>query len=204
MTAATAPVNLDLSAIDLMLTRRSVKAFDLIEPGPSPDELDLLLRAATRVPDHGKLTPWRIQILEKSGQAALGAYLADLFAGEIPEANAKQIAFERDRPQRSPLLLVVTATPTRPHKIPDLEQLLSAGAVCTTLLHAANALGYGAQWLSEWPAYRPEVCRYLGHNSEKDQIVGFVHIGSRAQKPDERPRPSLSDVSSIWTGPGSG
>lgn len=201
MTAAPATADQGGSAIDLMLTRRSVKAFDLIEPGPNADEVNLLLRAATRVPDHGKLTPWRIQILEKTGQAALGGFLADLFASEIPEANAKQIAFERDRPQRSPLLCVVTSTPISPHKIPDMEQLLSAGAVCTNMLHAANALGYGGQWLTEWPAYRPEVCRYLGHDPETDRIVGFVHIGSRAQVPDERPRPDLADVSSVWIGP---
>jgi nitroreductase len=200
MTAAPATENPEPAAIDLMLTRRSVKAFDLIEPGPNAEELELLLRAATRVPDHGKLTPWRIQVLEKTGQAALGGFLADLFAREIPEANVKQIAFERDRPQRAPLLLVVTSRPTSSHKIPDLEQLLSAGAVCTTLLHAANALGYAAQWLTEWPAYRPEVCRHLGHDPDTDQIVGFVHIGSRAQIPDERPRPDLANVSSIWTG----
>lgn len=192
------------SALDLILTRRSTKAFDLVEPGPDPDELEALLRAATRVPDHGKLTPWRIQVLEKQGQAALGDFLAELFAREIPEANDKQIAFERDRPQRAPLLLVVTSKPKTPHKIPDLEQLLSAGAVCTTLLHAANALGYGAQWLTEWPAYRPEVCRHLGHDPDNDQIVGLVYIGTRAQAPDERPRPDLSDVTEVWAGPAGG
>lgn len=200
MTASPAAAGPEMTALDLILTRRSTKAFDLIEPGPSADELGLILQAATRVPDHGKLTPWRIQILEQAGQAALGDFLGELFAREIPEANAKQIAFERDRPQRAPLLLIVTSKPKSPHKIPDLEQLLSAGAVCTTLLHAANAMGYGAQWLTEWPAYRPEVCRHLGHDPDIDRIVGFVYVGSRAQAPDERPRPDLADVTEIWTG----
>lgn len=200
MTAAPAADGPEMTALDLILTRRSTKAFDLIDPGPGADEIALLLQAATRVPDHGKLTPWRVQILEKNGQAALGDFLADLFAREIPEANAKQIDFERGRPQRAPLLLIVTSKPKRSHKIPELEQLLSAGAVCTTLLHTANALGYGAQWLTEWPAYRPEVCRHLGHDPDTDQIVGFVYIGSRAQTPDERPRPDLTDVTSVWTG----
>ncbi|MEM7444868.1 MAG: nitroreductase [Pseudomonadota bacterium] len=206
MTAAPAAPGQDstaagMTAIDLILTRRSTKAFDLVEPGPTEDELRTLLTAATRVPDHGKLTPWHIQVLDKEGQSALGGFLADLFAREIPEANEKQIAFERDRPQRSPLLLVVTYKPIESPKIPELEQVMSAGAVCTTILHAANALGYGAQWLTEWPAFRPEVCRFLGHNPDNDKIVGFIYVGTRAQAPTERPRPDLTEVTSVWTGP---
>ncbi|MEQ9814396.1 MAG: nitroreductase [Azospirillaceae bacterium] len=190
-----------MNAIDLILTRRSVKAMDLKEPGPSPAELEQILRAGTRVPDHGKLTPWHIQVLDKPGQAALGDFLGRLFKENIPEANEKQVEFERQRPQRAPLLLVVTSK-VRPHpKIPDLEQRLSSAAVCTTLLHAANALGYGAQWLTEWPAFRPEVREFLGHDREQDQIVGFVHIGSRDAIPEDRDRPELADVVSTWSGP---
>lgn len=190
-----------MDTIDLMLTRRSVKAADMIEPGPSGADLDRILRAAIRVPDHGKLAPWRIQVLHKAGQARLGDFLADLFARHNPDARDKQVAFERQRPQRAPVLLVVTAKLAVPHKIPEMEQLLSGGAVCTSLLLAAHALGYRAQWLTEWPAYRSEVVGFLGHNPETDRTLGFIYLGSAAETPDERPRPAVADVVSDWFGP---
>ena len=189
-----------MDTIDLLLKRRSVVAANITEPGPDAAALETILRAATRVPDHGKLAPWRIQVLHKEGQRRLGDVLADLFAREIPEANDKQVEFERQRPQRAPLLLVVTAKVIKPHKIPEMEQMLSGGAVCTNMLIAANALGFCAQWLTEWPAYRPEVARALGHDPECDQIIGFVYIGTPAEPPTERPRPELAEVVSEWTG----
>ena len=189
-----------MDTIDLLLKRRSVVAANITEPGPDAAALETILRAATRVPDHGKLAPWRIQVLHKEGQERLGDLFADLFAKEIPEANDKQIEFERQRPQRAPVLLVVTSKVIKPHKIPELEQLLSGGAVCTNMLIAANALGFCAQWLTEWPAYRPEITRALGHDPESDQIIGFVYIGTPAEPPTERLRPALEDVVSEWTG----
>ena len=189
-----------MDTIDLLLTRRSVVAANMAEPGPDAAQLEIILRAATRVPDHGKLAPWRIQVLRKEGQSRLGDILADLFAKEIPGANAKQVEFERQRPQRAPLLLVVTAKIVKPHKIPEMEQMLSGGAVCTNLLIAANALGFCAQWLTEWPAYRPEVARALGHDPDTDQIIGFLYIGTPTEPPTERPRPALDEVASEWTG----
>lgn len=190
-----------MDAAALLLTRRSVLVANIIEPGPDDADLETILRAATRVPDHGKLAPWRIQVLRKAGQRALGDLLADLFAAHNPEARNKQIEFERQRPQRAPLLLAVTAKIRKGHKIPEMEQLLSAGAVCFATLLAARALGYAAQWLTEWPAYRPEVIEALGHDPATDQVVGFIYIGTAAQPPDERPRPALDEVVSEWTGP---
>lgn len=189
-----------MEAIDLLLTRRSVSARNLVEPGPDAAALERILRAATRVPDHGKLTPWRIQILRKEGQRRLGDLLAGLFAREIPEANARQIAVERERPQRAPLLLVVTSTIRRTDKIPEREQLMSAANVCYSILLAAHAQGYAGNWLTEWPAYRPEVIRALGHDPATDRIVGFLYLGSAAEPPEERPRPALETVVSEWTG----
>ena len=189
-----------MDTIDLLLKRRSVVAANITGPGPDAAALETILRAATRVPDHGKLAPWRIQVLQKEGQQRLGDLFADLFAKEIPEANEKQIEFERQRPQRAPVLLVVTSKIVKPHKIPELEQLLSGGAVCTNMLIAANALGFCAQWLTEWPAYRPEITRALGHDPECDQIIGFVYIGTPVEPPTERPRPELDAVVSEWTG----
>ena len=190
-----------MDTLDLMLTRRSVKAADMIEPGPTGEDLDRILRAAIRVPDHGKLAPWRIQVLHKTGQARLGDYLADLFVHHNPDAREKQIEFERQRPMRAPVLLVVTAKLVVPHKIPEMEQLLSGGAVCTSIMLAAHASGFRAQWLTEWPAYRSEVVAYLGHNPETDRILGFLYLGTASHAPDERPRPTVADVVSDWVGP---
>ena len=190
-----------MDALDLMLTRRSSLAQTLVEPGPDDRQLAQILQAATRVPDHGKLAPWRIQILRKPGQAQLGELLAGLFKGVNPDANDKQIAFERNRPQRAPLLLVVTAKLRPGHKIPEREQMLSGGAVCFSALMAARALGFAGQWLTEWPAYRDEVVRALGHDPETDRILGFLYLGTASEPTTERPRPSLGDVVGIWDGP---
>lgn len=191
-----------MDAVDLLLSRRSVLAANIAPPGPDDEALQTMLRIATRVPDHGKLTPWRIQVLREDGQRRLGELLAGLFAEANPTATQKQVDFERNRLQRAPLLLAVTAKIRPNHKIPEMEQLLSAGAVCYGLLIAAKALGYAAQWLTEWPAYRPEVVEALGHDTQTDRIVGFVYLGTAAELPAERPRPELADIVSDWPGAG--
>lgn len=185
-------------AIDVLLTRRSVLAGKIVEPGPDDASLRLILKAGLRVPDHGKLAPWRIQILRKPAQAALGDLLAKRFAATNPEARDRQIETERQRPQRAPVLLVVTSKPKKDAAIPLLEQRLSAGAICINLLNASHALGFAAQWLTEWPAYDDAVKAALGHGPD-DQIVGFVYIGSAAEPPTERPRPEVEDIVSEWT-----
>lgn len=191
-----------MDAVDLLLSRRSVLAVNIGPPGPDDEALQTMLRIATRVPDHGKLTPWRIQVLREEGQRQLGDLLARLFAEANPAATEKQVNFERNRLQRAPLLLAVTAKIRPNHKIPEMEQLLSAGAVCYGLLIAAKAVGYAAQWLTEWPAYRPEVVEALGHDPQTDRIVGFVYLGTATEPPAERPRPELADIVSDWPGDG--
>jgi nitroreductase len=187
-----------MDAVELLLTRRSVLAANLGPPGPDDAALGTMLRIATRVPDHGKLAPWRIQILREDGQQRLGDLTARLYAEANPAATEKQIEFERRRLQRAPLLLAVTAKIRPNHKIPEMEQLLSAGTVCFSLLAASKALGYAAQWLTEWPAYRREVVEALGHDPATDRIVGFVYVGTAREAPAERPRPDLGDVVSVW------
>ena len=185
---------------ELLLKRRSTLAANMRPPGPDSDTLDVLLRIATRVPDHGKLTPWRIQVLRSEGQARLGDICAEVFREDHPGASKAQIEFERQRPQRSPLLLVVTCHPNREKlaKVPLIEQQISAGAVCQNLLVGATALGFASQLLTDWPAYHPKIRRALGH-AENTEIIGFVHIGSPAEtSPKERPRPDLEDVVSEW------
>ena len=187
---------------ELLLKRRSTLAANMRGPGPDREALDTLLRIATRVPDHGKLTPWRIQVLWPEGQARLGDICARIFREDNPDASEEAIAFERQRPQRSPLLLVVTSHPNMEKlaKVPLIEQQISAGAVCQNLLVGATALGFASQLLTDWPAYHPKVRCALGH-SEDTEIIGFVHIGSPAKTPPmERPRPEIEDVVSEWSG----
>jgi nitroreductase len=190
-----------VEAIDLLTTRRSVLVRHLSEPGPSQDDLNRILEAGMRVPDHGKIGPWRIQVINKAGQAALGELCAKLYAEEHGErANDKMIEFERERPSRAPVLLAVTARLEVPHNIPELEQRLSGGALCMNILNAAHALGYGAQWLTEWPAFNDEVKKMLGHEPSVD-IIGFIYIGTPTQEPKPRNRPDFGDVVSEWSGP---
>lgn len=190
-----------MDTLDLLLTRRSVVAKDIGEPGPDAATLEKILAAGIRVPDHGKLGPWRIQVLHKPGQKALGDVLAKIFAAEHPDAEERQVELERQRPQRAPVLLAVTARIDPHHpKIPLMEQQLSGGALCQNILVAAHASGFVAQWLTEWPSYHPEVRKALGHAPETD-IIGFIFIGTPTAVPTERGRPTFETVVSEWTAP---
>jgi len=189
--------------IDLLLTRRSVLAKDLVEPGPSEQALQTILAAGLRVPDHGRVEPWRVQVLHEAAQAAFATICGEIFERENPAANDTLVKSEYERMQRAPVLLVVTShpDPQRFEKVPATEQLLSAGALCQNMLIAAQALGFGAQWVTGWPAYHPQIKTALGHGADTD-IVGFVHIGTPAEPPRERPRPNPEVIVSEWRGPG--
>ena len=191
--------NTNQSTVDLLLTRRSVLAKDMIPPGPTEEELQTILRCGLRVPDHSRAEPWRIQILARPAQQALGDFSAELFQREHPEANEVLVELERQRPQRSPTLLVVTfhVNEQKVAKIPEVEQLLSCAALCQNILVATTAMGYRGQWLTDWPAYHPEVIEYLGHD-EGTRIVAFIHIGSVETPPNERPRPEFDNIVSEW------
>ncbi len=180
-------------AIESLLRRRSVVAKNLHEPGPDEPTLDSMLKAAIRVPDHGKIGPWRLQVLTKPLQAALGEIYAGIYRSAHPEARADQIDAERARPCRAPVLVAVSSRLNRAHKIPEIEQLLSCGAVCQNLLNAATLLGFGAQWLTEWPAYDDEVKRALGVPTDQ-HIIGFISIGTPSEPPQERSRPAFDEV----------
>jgi nitroreductase len=190
-----------VEAIDLLTNRRSVLVRHMSGPGPSQDELNRIIEAGMRVPDHGKIGPWRIQIINKAGQAALGDLCAELYKEEHGErANDKMVEFERERPGRAPVLLAVTSRIEVPHNIPELEQRLSGGALCMNILNASHALGYGAQWLTEWPAFNDAVKKMLGHDPSVD-IIGFIYIGTPTQEPKPRNRPDIEAVVSEWSGP---
>ena len=180
-------------ALDLLKTRRSVKPIELNGPGPSAGELDTLLTVAARVPDHGKLTPWRFIIFEGAARLSAGDKIAEIFRANRPDATADQIEFERRRLARAPVVIAVVSR-AGPHvKIPEWEQVLSAGAAATSLVLAAHALGFAASWLTEWYAYDRRVLDALGVKSN-ERIAGFVHIGRPAKPSEDRPRPPLSEI----------
>tara|TARA_Y100000588_G_scaffold330212_1_gene366959 strand:- start:1909 stop:2415 length:507 start_codon:yes stop_codon:yes gene_type:complete len=168
----------------------------MTNPGPSVEELRIILRCATRVPDHGKLTPWRISVIQGNARKEVGQIWGDTFREKNPDATEEQIQAEYERPARAPVMLVVS-TKIESDRVPEWEQILSGAAVCQNTLVAATALGYHAQWLSEWPNYDDDVKREMGLAPE-DQFLGFIYIGTAERPPVERPRPELSDVVSYW------
>jgi nitroreductase len=187
--------------IEFLRNRRSVVAANLSEPGPSVDELRSIIEIGLRVPDHSRCGPWRIQIIRKEGQARLGELYESIFKKEDENPTQEKIDYWRERPQSAPVLLAITCYPNKEkiHKIPLWEQILSGGAMCQNILNASHAIGYSAQWLSEWPAYHKEVKELLGHDKEIE-IYGFIFIGTPTELPKERKRVAAEDVVSEWTG----
>jgi len=180
-------------ALELLKTRRSVKPMELTGPGPAAQELDTLLKIASRVPDHGKLIPWRFIVFEGAARDKAGEAIAAAFRADHSDATADQIDFERKRLSRAPLVIAVVSR-AGPHvKIPEWEQHLSAGASAMSLVFAAHALGYAASWITEWYAYDRRVLEALGL-APHERIVGFVHIGRPAKPPDDRDRPKLDAI----------
>lgn len=183
-----------------LLTRRSVTAANLGEPGPDRNTLERILASAVRVPDHGKLTPWRLIVLQDEARSRLGDVLAEAFRRQNPDAKAKLVEFERNRFTRVPVVVAVVSSPTVPHpKIPEWEQILSAGAVCQNLLLAAGAHGFSGQWLSEWYAYDGQVLDALGLTPH-EKIAGFVYLGTAQCTPVERDRPDMAGIVRYMSG----
>ena len=186
-------------ALQLLKTRRSVKPMELAGPAPSAAEIDTLLGIASRVPDHGKLTPWRFIVFTGDARAAAGEAIASAFRADCPDATPEQIEFERARLARAPLVIAVVSRAAPHVKIPEWEQQLSAGASAMSLVFAAHALGYAASWITEWYAYDRRVLDALGV-AVNERIAGFVHIGRPARPPEDRPRPALATVVTHFKG----
>ena len=183
--------------LELLWRRRSTVAKDLEGPGPDDEQIEQLLTIAARVPDHGKLAPWRFVLFQGAARGAFGEHLEAAFRAANPEASDELAAMERDRFQRAPLVIAVLSTAGPHAKIPEWEQVLSAGAVCQNLLIAARAMGFAAQWLTEWYAYDAKVLAAMGaHPSEK--VAGYIYIGAAAKPPLERARPPLSERRTDW------
>lgn len=178
--------------LDLLLSRRSGSAKAMTGPGPSPEELDAILKASARVPDHGKLAPWRFIVFEGDARVRFGQILVEALA-ETEKMSDERSASEAARLMRAPVVVAVISRTREAIPIPEWEQILSAGAVCQTMLIAAHALGYVANWLTEWYAYHPGVKERLGLKPG-ERIAGFIYIGKSAVELEERVRPDLTKI----------
>jgi nitroreductase len=189
-----------VSTIDLLLRRRSVSPKDLQGPGPDTEQLRQILAAAHRVPDHGKLGPWRFVVFEGEARAQFGQALGDIYQADYPHLDADLASVQRQLFMRAPVVVAVISMAEPHSKIPEWEQVLSAGAACQNLLVASHALGYSACWLTEWYSYHPAVKALLqlapGH-----QIAGFIYIGSYPGTPEDRVRPTLESRLQYWGKP---
>lgn len=161
--------------------------------GPSASDLETILTIGARVPDHGKLAPWRFIVFDGDARRKAGDLIAQVFAKKNPDASEQDIAKARDSLMEAPLVIAVVSS-VKPHpKVPPWEQQLSAGASAMNIVTAATALGYGANWLTGWFAFDRDVLTGLGLSAD-EQLAGFVHIGKASHVPEDRPRPSLSDL----------
>lgn len=182
-----------MDAIELLKTRRSVPPAMLSAPGPDAAQLETLLGIATRVPDHGKLHPWRFVIYQGAAREKAGRVVYDAFMTVCPDADEATRKKESTRFTLAPLVIGVVSTAANHVKIPLWEQELSAGAVCENLVIAAHALGFGASWLTGWMAYDERVLAKLGIGSH-EKLAGFVHVGTPREAVPDRPRPKLEDL----------
>jgi nitroreductase len=179
--------------IDYLKTRRSMPAFQMKEPGPSREEIEEILTLATRVPDHGKLAPWRFIVMTGAARRRITEELAAIAKADKPDLSAEMVQVEETRFLRAPVVIAVVSR-AGPHvKIPEWEQVMSAGAVCLNMVIAANALGYVSNWLTEWMAYDARAHRVLGIEPG-ERVAGFIHIGSTDFPVVERPRPDLAAI----------
>jgi nitroreductase len=178
--------------LDLVLSRRSGSAKAMTGPGPTPAELATILKAAARVPDHGKLFPWRFIVFEGDARARMGKLLVEALC-ETEKMTDERAAQEAARFTRAPVVVAVVSRTREAIPIPEWEQILSAGAVCQTLLIAAHAMGYVANWLTEWCAYHPVVKEKLGLKPG-ERIAGFIYIGKSAAALEERVRPDMEKI----------
>lgn len=185
---------------DFLTRRRSVIAENMTAPGPDAPTLAKLLKIAARVPDHGKLAPWRFILFEGEARARFGDILGAAFAAANPDAPDKTLEYERNRFLRAPVVVAVIAAAAPHPKIPEWEQLMSAGAACQNLLIAAQAMGFAGQWLTEWYAYDETVKRALGA-APHEHVAGYIYLGTAKASPKERPRPEMAEIVSYWTLP---
>lgn len=182
-----APAAPNAQTLELLARRRSTVAKNMTEPGPTAEQLDTLLKIGARTPDHGKLFPWRFIVFEGEARARFGEILEARLRELEPDGPEERYALERNRFLRAPVVIAVISDVTENHKIPEWEQVLSAGAVCQTLLIGASAMGFAAQWLTEWYAYDRVTKTALGL-APGERAAGFIYVGAAVRDAEERPR----------------
>ena len=180
--------------LELMETRRSASAKAMTGPGPDPAQLDRLLAIAVRVPDHGKLTPWRLIVFEGEARERAGEVLVQRYRELHPGHGEETLAQQRQMFLRAPCVVAVVSSPVPDHpKIPEWEQVMSAGAVCQNLVVAVTAMGYGAQWITGWFAFDEAVLRQFGLGTG-ERIAGYIYIGTPTEAQGDRPRPVPASI----------
>lgn len=194
----TSLANKPSSTLQALDARRSVPSKQLGEPGPDHATLLRLLQSAVRVPDHGKRVPFRFLRIAGEARHVLGERLVQRARERDPQVADSMLDKDRHRFSHAPLVVAVIALVGPDDKIPEQERLLSAGCVCFALLQAAQALGFGAQWLTGWPAYDAVITAMLGV-AEHEKIIGFIHIGTPKLEAPERERPDAAALLSDWT-----
>ena len=181
--------------IDFLQIRRSVTAKNMTNEHIDDEDLNAILNCGIRVPDHGALNPWKLIVIKNNARLRIGNdILAKEFKINNPEATEEELDYERKRFCRANVIIAVLFKPVSHPKIPLWEMELSSGAVCTTLLIAAQSLGYAAQWLTEWYAYSKTLIIELGGNPDTDKVAGFIYIGNKEKDPIERRRPKKENV----------
>lgn len=186
-----------MHTIDLLLQRRSVSPKEMQGDGPSSEQIELILRAAHRVPDHGKLGPWRFVVFTGEARVNFGRAVGAIYQADHPDTTADLAAVQEQLFLRAPVIIAVIST-AGPHvKIPQWEQVLSAGAACQNILVATHALGFKACWLTEWYSYHTKVKALLSLEDHHN-IAGFIYIGNYPGIPEDRVRPPLSERINYW------
>jgi nitroreductase len=181
------------ACLDLLLSRRSGSAKAMIGPGPTPEQLRQILACGARVPDHGKLAPWRFIVFEGDARARMGEMLAEVVSTTEHDVSPERLTLELNRFLRAPVIIGVVSRVREGIPIPEWEQVLSAGAACMSIVIAAHALGFVANWITEWCAFHPLVRERLGLGSG-ERIAGFIYIGTAAAPLQERVRPDLNSL----------
>jgi nitroreductase len=179
--------------ISLLKRRRSIPPLLMTGPGPTADEVATILTVASRVPDHGKLAPWRFVVFEGHARERAGLLALDIRLKDKPDLDEAVRAEEQLRFARAPLVVAVVSRAAPHVKIPEWEQVLSAGAVCMNMVVAARALGFSATWLTGWPAYDPRFREAIGL-AEHERVAGFIHVGRATAAIEDRPRPPLAEI----------
>ena len=189
---------MDHPLLEFLASRRSVKPDKLLAPGPSTEQLALILKIATRVPDHKKLAPWRFIVFEGAARARMGDIFAEACQLEEKEPPSRvRLDLERGRFMRAPLVMAVISEIKPKPGAPEWEQVLSAGAACFNTCLAANALGFGTCWITEWMAYSQAVRAAL-QLKDSERVAGFIYLGTALEKPEERERPDVASLVTYW------